>query len=75
MDPKVGLTGNDFNDRTEKFGNNFRAEPIAKTWFQLFRDALGDDMLKLLMLCALIALTFDLILSTPKERQTCKPPY
>jgi len=27
-------------------------------------------MLKLLMLCAFIALTFDLILSTPEERQT-----
>jgi len=33
VDPKVGLTGNDFAERTEKFGNNYRAEAIAKTWF------------------------------------------
>jgi len=32
VDPKVGLTGNDFAERTEKFGNNYRAEAIAKTW-------------------------------------------
>ena len=53
VDPKVGLTGNDFNERTEKFGNNFRAEPVAKSWFRLFWEALQDDMLRLLMLCAL----------------------
>jgi len=33
VDPKIGLTGKDFNQRTENFGNNFRAEPVAKSWF------------------------------------------
>jgi|LauGreDrversion4_2_1035121.scaffolds.fasta_scaffold166731_1 hypothetical protein len=42
VDPKVGLTGHDFAERTEKFGNNYRPEPVAKSWFSLFIGALDD---------------------------------
>ena len=72
MDPKIGLTGKDLNERTKNFGNNFRADPLAKSWFQLFKEAFKDDMLKLLVVCAIIALTFDLAVATPEERHTCK---
>jgi len=68
VDPKVGLTGHDFEERTEKFGNNFREEPIAKSWLSLFWGALDDDMLKLLIVCAIMSITFDMILSEPHER-------
>ena len=68
VDPKVGLTGNDFAERTEKFGNNFREEPVAKSWFSLFIGALDDDMLKLLIVCACISITFDMILASPENR-------
>ncbi len=35
-------------------------------------EAFKDDMLKLLVVCAIIALTFDLAVATPEERHTCK---
>ena len=68
VDPKVGLTGNDFAERTENFGNNFRPEPVAKSWFTLFIGALNDDMLKLLIACACVSITLDMILADPHER-------
>jgi len=68
VDPKVGLTGNDFAERTEKFGNNYRNEPVAKTWISLFFGALKDDMLKLLIVCAIVSITFDMILADHEER-------
>ena len=68
VDPKVGLTGGDFAERTEKFGNNYREEPVAKSWFSLFIGALDDEMLKLLIVCACFSITFDMILADPSER-------
>ena len=68
MDPKVGLSGNDFAERTEKFGNNYRKEPVAKSWFSLFMVALEDQMLKLLIVCAVFSITFDMILAEAHER-------
>ena len=68
VDPKVGLTGNDFAERTEKFGNNYRPEPVAKSWISLFIGALNDQMLKLLICCAALSITLDMILSEPHER-------
>lgn len=70
VDPKFGLTGNDFAERTEKFGNNYREEPVAKTWISLFIGALDDHMLKLLIVCAIFSITFDMILADHEERQT-----
>lgn len=32
VDIKVGLTGSDFPDRTEQFGNNYREPLKAKMW-------------------------------------------
>jgi Cation transporter/ATPase, N-terminus len=72
VDSKVGLTGNDFAERTEKFGNNYREEPVAKTWISLFIGALDDQMLKLLIVCAIFSITFDMILADHEERQTGK---
>ncbi len=69
MDPKVGLTGNDFADRTEKFGNNYREESKAKSWFSLFLNAFEDPMLKLLIVCAAISITFAMILADHAERK------
>ena len=69
MNPKFGLTGNDFAERTEKFGNNYREESEAKSWFSLFLNAFEDPMLKLLIVCAAISITFDMILADHEERK------
>ena len=68
VDPKVGLSGNDFSERTEKFGNNYREETKAKTWLSLFLNAFEDPMLRLLIVCAAVSITFDMILADHEER-------
>ena len=68
VDPKVGLTGNDFAERTEKFGNNYRAPLKAKSWCSLFIGALDDFMLKVLIVAAIFSITFDMIIANPDDR-------
>jgi len=62
------LTGEDFPERTEQFGNNYRPPMKAKSWISLFLGALDDFMLKVLMVAAVFSITFDMLLAHPEER-------
>lgn len=64
----TGLTGADFPERTEHFGNNYREPLVCKPFCIIFRDALDDFMLKLLIVCASFSITFDMILASPEDR-------
>lgn len=65
---KIGLTGDDFDQRTEFFGNNYRPPLEAKSWISIFLGALDDFMLKVLIFSAIIAITFDMLLAKPEDR-------
>jgi magnesium-transporting ATPase (P-type) len=68
VDVKIGLTGEDFPERTQQFGNNYR-EPIkAKAWHTLFLAALDDFMLKVLIFAAIFSIVFDMLLASPEDR-------
>jgi hypothetical protein len=68
VDPKFGLTGEDFPLRTQHFGNNYRPPLIAKTWLKLFWAALDDFMLKVLIFASIFSIVFDMILASPENR-------
>lgn len=58
--------------REEAFGSNYK-EPQKRTPFcVLFYGALQDFMLKLLIVCAIISLVFDLSFADNDERTTGK---
>lgn len=65
---ETGLTGADFPERTEHFGNNYRAPLVVKPFCIIFKDALDDFMLKLLIVCASFSITFDMLLAAPHDR-------
>jgi Ca2+-transporting ATPase len=46
--------------RDTAFGNNKRDPMEADTCCSMFKSALDDDMLKLLMVCALVSITIDM---------------
>jgi len=68
VDPKLGLTGEDFVVRGTHFGKNYREPLKARPFYVLFLAALDDFMLKVLMVAAVFSLTFDMILATPDHR-------
>lgn len=68
VDIKLGLTGEDFPERTQQFGNNYREQIKAKSWFSLFWAALDDFMLKVLIVAAVFSITFDMIIADPHDR-------
>lgn len=65
---KNGLDEKDFKERDEQFGSNFRAPLLCTPWWKLFVGALDDFMLKVLMVAAVVSITFDMILAHPEER-------
>lgn len=72
VDVKVGLSGSDFTERKERFGDNFRPEAVAKSWISLFFGALEDFMLRALIVCAIFSIVFEMILATPDHRKEGK---
>jgi Ca2+ transporting ATPase len=57
---ETGLVPVDFAEREEQFGSNFKP-PMARTpFYKLFFGALDDFMLKLLLVCAVISISFDM---------------
>ena len=67
-DIKTGLkNGQDFNDRTEVFGNNMRENPVAKSFCTIFIEALNDFMMKVLIAAATAALVFGYIGAKPED--------
>lgn len=65
---ETGLTGFDFQERTDHFGNNYREPLKAKNFCKIFGETLDDFMLKLLIVCATFSITFDMLLSDEEER-------
>lgn len=61
VDVNQGLSGKDFPQRTEFFGNNYRAPMKAKTFCKIFFEALDDFMLKVLIVAATGSLIFEYI--------------
>jgi len=69
VDPKYGLTGEDFPKRTIHFGSNYRPPLIAKSWLKLFWAALDDFMLKVLIFASIFSIVFDMVLASPSHRK------
>lgn len=65
---KTGLTGHDFEKRTEQFGDNMSDPLVAKTFCSLFLGALDDFMLKVLMVASVFSICLDMLLASPEAR-------
>lgn len=70
MDVTVGLQGNDFPQRTDYFGNNYRPPMKAKSFCKIFFEALDDFMLKVLIVAATGSLIFEYIGADPDHYST-----
>lgn len=62
-----GLTGEDFPQRTAEFGNNFRPDPVAKSFWKVLWEALDDFMMKILIFAATASLIFGYIGAAPED--------
>ncbi|KAL0488924.1 hypothetical protein AKO1_009094 [Acrasis kona] len=51
----------EFEDRKREFGENIYPEPELKNLFYFIQDALKDDTLRILIICALVSLLFGVI--------------
>jgi magnesium-transporting ATPase (P-type) len=65
---EAGLTPIDFNERAEHFGSNYKPPHKRTPFCRLFLGALEDFMLRLLLVCACISITIDMIFADPHER-------
>jgi magnesium-transporting ATPase (P-type) len=61
VDVSKGISGESFPDRTNHFGNNYRAPLKAKTFCRIFFEALDDFMLKVLLVAATLSLICEYI--------------
>ena len=61
--PDVGLSGGDFVQRTEHFGSNYREPLKVKPFCKLFIETLDDFMLKVLIVCAIFSIVFEMALN------------
>ncbi|MFS8159919.1 MAG: cation-transporting P-type ATPase [Candidatus Roizmanbacteria bacterium] len=60
----------DFDDRKIAFGTNFK-EPTKRTPFcRLFMGALEDFMLRLLLVCAVVSIVFDMAFAESNSERT-----
>jgi len=67
-----GLTSNDFEQRQEQFGSNFKTPPKLTPYWRLFLNALDDFMLKFLLVCAALQLSIEMGFVPPEKRNTGK---
>jgi hypothetical protein len=68
VDLDKGLTPADLPSRTAHFGDNMRPPLVCKSFFTILKEALDDFMLKVLLVCAVFSITFDMILADEHER-------
>ena len=68
-DAEKGLTCHDLEDRTEAFGNNYREPLKVKSFFLILKEAMDDFMIKVLLVCAVCSIVFDMLLADPHERE------
>jgi magnesium-transporting ATPase (P-type) len=67
-----GLNGEDFTERDEHFGSNMREPPKKTPFCKLFIGALEDFMLRILLVCAVLSISFDMGFSDKADLKTCK---
>lgn len=72
VDLSKGLTGSDYPERTETFGNNVQEKPEVESFWAKFYDALQDFMLKVLIVAGCFSIIVDMIVSDEEERKTGK---
>lgn len=58
--------------RAEHFGSNYIQPPEIEGFWTKFIDALGDFMLKVLIVAGVFSIAVDTGMANPKERRTCK---
>jgi magnesium-transporting ATPase (P-type) len=63
-----GLTPNDLEDRVRQFGTNRKDPPERTPYWQFFLKAIDDFMLKLLLVCAVVNIGFEVGFAAPKDR-------
>ena len=68
VDVTKGLTPADLPDRTAYFGDNMRPPIKAKAFCLILKESLDDFMLKVLIVCAIFSITFDMILASEHDR-------
>jgi len=68
VDVERGLTPADLPDRSKHFGDNFREPLKVKKFLIILKEALDDFMLKVLLVCAVFSITFDMLLADEHER-------
>jgi hypothetical protein len=61
---ETGLIPVDFAEREEHFGSNYKAPMVRNPFCKLFFGALDDFMLKLLLVCAVVSICFDMGFAT-----------
>lgn len=67
-DAEKGLSCFDLEDRTAAFGNNYREPLKVKSFFLILKEAMDDFMIKVLLVCAVFSIIFDMLLADPHER-------
>ena len=72
VDVSKGISGESFPDRTNHFGNNYRAPLKAKTFCKIFFEALDDFMLKVLLVAATLSLICEYIAADEDHYSTGK---
>jgi len=71
VNPETGLTSADFPQRTIHFGSNYREPLKAKSFGKLFCETLDDFMLKVLIVCAVFSIVFEMLVN-PTHLETGK---
>ncbi len=70
MDRNAGLSQEDLETRKAAFGTNEKPEVEVSSYCSLLWDALGDFMLRVLVVAAIISIVLEVAVSEPEERKT-----
>ena len=65
-----GICTEDFKERVQFYGSNRRDPPQRTPFCKLFFGALEDFMLRILLVCAIISISFDMGFASHDELKT-----
>ncbi|KAH0788380.1 calcium-translocating P-type ATPase, PMCA-type family protein [Histomonas meleagridis] len=69
-DLQHGIDPETISQRILLYGNNDLPEREAKSFFTLVKEAMSDDTIVILIICAIVSLVLELIFAPPDERST-----
>ena len=69
-DPKNGLSQNDVISNLKSFGSNDIPDRPIKPFMQMLKEALSDQTLIILIICAIVSLILEFLFAPPEERAT-----